>query len=80
MEDMESRLVGYVEPILRFCIRRLSCRQDAECLSQEILAHVLEGISRYHIDDLDRWVRDRYSIHGTDAGRADANRDDPSQG
>ena len=52
-----SDIIPYVEPIFRFCCRRLSNRHDAEDLASEIICHVLDGINKYKnfnkIRDLD---------------------------
>jgi len=45
-----------VEPIYRFCCKRLSDRYDAEDLAGEIICHILEGMNRYQIGSLDAWV------------------------
>lgn len=54
-----------VEPIYRFCCRRLNSRYDAEDLAGEILCAVLEGAAKYEITSLDAWVwrvaRNRYA-------------------
>lgn len=49
-------IVPYIDPIFRFCYRRLNSRYDAEDLAAEILCHVLEGLGRYEIESLDGWV------------------------
>ena len=56
MEYIADDVVTYVEPILRFCIRRLSNRHDAEDLASEIMLHILSGIGKYQIQSLDNWV------------------------
>jgi len=52
----EHKIIPYIEPIYRFCCKRLSNRHDAEDLASEIVCHVLEGMGRYEIDSLDAWV------------------------
>lgn len=52
----ESKIVPYIEPIFRFCYKRLSNRYDAEDLAGEIICHVLDGMSKYKIESLDGWV------------------------
>lgn len=52
----ENDILQYVEPILRFCCKRLSSRYDAEDLASEIICHILEGIGKYEIESLDAWV------------------------
>ncbi len=52
----ENKIIPYIEPIFRFCCRRLSNRHDAEDLASEILCHVLEGIDKYRIVSLDAWI------------------------
>lgn len=49
-------IVPYIDPIFRFCYRRLNSRYDAEDLASEILCHVLEGLGKYQIESLDSWV------------------------
>lgn len=46
----------YVEPIFRFCCKRLGNRYDAEDLSGEIICHILEGMEKYEVKSLDAWV------------------------
>ena len=52
----ENRIIPYIEPIFRFCCKRLSNRCDAEDLTGEILCHILDGIKKYKIESLDAWV------------------------
>ncbi len=49
-------IIPYIEPIFRFCCKRLRNRCDAEDLSSEIICHILDGMERYNIDSLDAWV------------------------
>lgn len=49
-------IIPYIEPIFRFCCKRLRNRCDAEDLSSEIICHILDGLGRYNIDSLDAWV------------------------
>ena len=49
-------IIPYIDPIFRFCYRRLSSRYDAEDLASEILCHVLEGLKKYEVESLDSWV------------------------
>lgn len=49
-------IIPYIDPIFRFCYRRLNNRCDAEDLTSEILCHVLEGLKKYEIESLDSWV------------------------
>ena len=51
-----KNIIPYIDPIFRFCYRRLNNRCDAEDLTSEILCHVLEGLKKYEIDSLDGWV------------------------
>lgn len=51
-----SEIIPYVEPIFRFCCKRLGNRYDAEDLASEIICHILEGVSKYEISSLDAWV------------------------
>ena len=52
----EKEIVKFVEPIFRFCVKRLNNRHDAEDLASEIMVHILSGIEKYHIDSLEKWV------------------------
>ncbi len=49
-------IIPYVEPIFRFCCKRLSNRHDAEDLAGEIICHILDGMNKYKIESLDAWV------------------------
>ncbi|MDE5892352.1 MAG: sigma-70 family RNA polymerase sigma factor, partial [Acetatifactor sp.] len=51
-----KEIIPYIDPIFRFCCRRLSNRCDAEDLASEILCHILEGLGKYEIESLDSWV------------------------
>lgn len=52
----ENKIIPYIEPIFRFCCKRLSNRYDAEDLAGEIICHILDGINKYQIESLDAWV------------------------
>lgn len=52
----ENKIIPYIEPIFRFCYKRLYSRYDAEDLASEIICHVLEGMNKYQIGSLDAWV------------------------
>ena len=52
----EEKILPYIEPIFRFCCRRLNSRYDAEDLSGEIICHILDGMKKYKIESLDAWV------------------------
>lgn len=52
----ENNIIPYIEPIFRFCCKRLSNRYDAEDLSSEIICHILDGMKKYKIESLDAWV------------------------
>ena len=49
-------IIPYIEPIFRFCCKRLSNRYDAEDLAGEIICYVLDGMRRYKIESFDAWV------------------------
>jgi len=49
-------VVKYIEPVFLFCVKRLNNRQDAEDLASEIMVHILNGVKKYHIDSLEKWV------------------------
>jgi len=51
-----NEITKYVESIYRFCIKRLSNRQDAEDLASEIIVHVLSGLKKYQIESLESWI------------------------
>jgi len=53
---MSNKVLEYVEPIYRFCLKRLASRADAEDLSQEILLCVLQAVNRGGIANLDGYV------------------------
>ena len=61
----ENEILKFIDPILNFCLKRLSNRQNAEDLAGEIIVHVLSGMKKYDIDSLDSWVwriaRNRYA-------------------
>jgi RNA polymerase sigma factor (sigma-70 family) len=65
MELREEDIIRYIEPVFRFCARRLGSRHDAEDLASEIMVHILDGARKYHIESLDGWVwriaRNRYA-------------------
>lgn len=52
----ENKIIPYIEPIFRFCYKRLSNRYDAEDLASEIICYVLEGVKKYRIESLDSWI------------------------
>lgn len=52
----ENQSVPYIEPIFRFCCKRLSNRHDAEDLASEVICCILEGMQKHKIDSLDAWL------------------------
>ena len=52
----ENKIIPYIEPIFRFCYKRLNNRYDAEDLSSEILCYILDGMKKYKVKSLDAWV------------------------
>ena len=56
MKPKEEEIVRFVEPVLRFCLARVSNRADAEDLAGEIMLHALMGLKKYEITSLDAWV------------------------
>lgn len=52
----ENKIIPYIEPIFRFCCKRLNNRYDAEDLSSEIICHILNGMKKYKIESFDAWV------------------------
>ena len=65
MQFCPDDITAYAEPVLRFCMKRLYDRHDAEDLAGEILAHALAGIQRSDIRSLEAWIfrvaRNRYA-------------------
>ena len=51
-----EELMPYIEPIYRFCRKRLQSRYDAEDLAGDILCCLLEGSSASAIDSLNAYV------------------------
>ena len=64
-ERVMNDILSYVEPIYRFCLRRLSCREEAEDLAQEILLCLLEQNHAVSCPDAYVWqvARNRYARH-----------------
>ncbi len=52
----EDMLVPFVEPVLRFCLSRVSHRADAEDLAGEIMLHALVGLRKYEVTNVEAWV------------------------
>ena len=52
----ENQIIPYIEPIFRFCCKRISNRYDAEDLASEIIYHILVGMNKYKVESLDAWV------------------------
>lgn len=52
----ENQIIPYIEPIFRFCFKRISNRYDAEDLASEIIYHILVGMNKYKVELLDAWV------------------------
>jgi len=52
----DNKIIPYIEPIFRFCCKRLSNRYDAEDLSGEIICYILDGMKKYKIESFDAWV------------------------
>ena len=52
----QNEILKYVEPILRFCKKRLNNNHDAEDLAGDIILHVLLGMKKYEIESFDAWV------------------------
>jgi RNA polymerase sigma factor, sigma-70 family len=53
---MDDEILRYVEPVYRFCLKRVSSHADAEDLAQEILLCILQGRRRAAIANLDGYV------------------------
>jgi DNA-directed RNA polymerase specialized sigma24 family protein len=56
LERNEDEVVKYIEPVFHFCVKRLNNRHDAEDLASEIMVHILNGVKKYQIDSLEKWV------------------------
>lgn len=56
MADINDEIIPFVEPVFRFCLKRLNNRCDAEDLASEIMVHILFGLGRYNIASLEAWV------------------------
>lgn len=56
-EDLDDNIIiPYIEPIFRFCCKRLSNRYDAEDLASEIICYILDGMKKYKIESLNAWI------------------------
>ena len=53
---MDTEILRFVEPVYRFCLKRLSSHTDAEDLSQEILLCVLQGVKSADIRNMNGYV------------------------
>ncbi|MCL2500709.1 MAG: RNA polymerase sigma factor [Defluviitaleaceae bacterium] len=53
---MNEVILQYVEPVYRFCRKRLTSEADAEDLSQEILLCILHGIKQGKISNISGYV------------------------
>lgn len=51
-----KEIIPFIEPIYRFCHRKLSNWHDAEDLANEILLHALDGMGKYEIESLESWM------------------------
>ena len=58
---MDDEIFRYIEPVYRFCLKRLSSRGEAEDLSQEILLCVIESLRSRTIENLEGYVLARGS-------------------
>lgn len=56
MKHDKNEVIKFIEPVLGFCIKRLSNRYDAEDLASEIMLYVLDGLDKYAITSLEAWV------------------------
>ncbi|MGF7145749.1 RNA polymerase sigma factor (sigma-70 family) [Anaerotaenia torta] len=56
MKPLENEILKFIEPVFRFCLKRVSNRHDAEDLASEIILHVLDGAGKYEIQSFDAWV------------------------
>lgn len=56
MPYAEHEITRFIEPVFRFCLKRVNNRADAEDLASEIMLHVLNGMQKYDIAALDAWV------------------------
>lgn len=53
---MNNKILNYVDAIYSFCLKRLSNRQDAEDLAQEILLHIIISMKKQNIENLDAYI------------------------
>ena len=53
---MSDEILRFIEPVYRFCLKRLSSHADAEDLAQEILLCVLQGLGHAEIRNIDGYV------------------------
>ena len=51
-----NKTIPYIEPIFRFCCKRLHDQYDAEDLASEITCHILDGMKKYKINSFHVWV------------------------
>lgn len=52
----DHKIIPYIEPVFRFCCKRLNNRYDAEDLASEIICHILDGMKKHKIESFDAWV------------------------
>lgn len=52
----KSKIIPYIEPIFRFCCKRLKNRYAAEDLLSEIICYIRDGMKKYRIESLNAWV------------------------
>lgn len=72
---MNEAILPYIEPIYRFCRKRLASGVDAEDLSQEILLCILQGMKHGDISNMDGYV---WRIaHNRYARKIQSGKDDP---
>ena len=56
MKFNEEEILKFIEPVFRFCVKRLNNRADAEDLASEIMLYVLDGLKKYDIASLEKWI------------------------
>ncbi len=52
----EKDIIKYVDPVFKFCCKRISNKHDAEDLASEIMLYVLDVLNKYVIKSLDSWI------------------------
>lgn len=51
-----NEIIPYIEPIYRFCCKRLNNQYDAEDPASKIICYVLDEMKKYKTEFFDAWV------------------------